>query len=254
MGVIDKIVHQIWIQGADRLPSNFHGYVDKWRERASVSGYRHILWSETDYWPLLVKYDMVGQYTSRTNMTQKSDIARWVIMADHGGLYADVDIEPLFVDGIPEIRADIVLMHLPIGIFSCFTLQNAFVGVKKGHPFAMEMISRMRKTTDPKLPSNGTWNYISSTTGSLLIQSIIKEHPEWDILWLDSPYITFDYGDGYYLSTLPKDTHYFVVHQISGKEECNGMCYAARAFSMVPPWWMILMVVVLVIVIYEFYR
>ncbi len=205
------------------------------------SDYTYKMWSEKDYMPLIRKHNLLHQYHSRTNMTQKSDIARWVILLEYGGLYGDVDIEPLFEDGIiPTFTEEIILMRLPIGIFSSFTLQNAFIGVKKNNILANVMVKRMRELLDPAHDTpNGSWNYIASTTGSLLIKSIIENLPRSvvdSILWLDDPLVTFHYGDGYCLSSSPEETRYFCVHQTFGKDDCNSMCRAARAYSLVPGW------------------
>ena len=242
MNCIEKNIHQIWIQGEEHLkgysPINY-AYTRMWKQKAEESGYTYKLWSENDYLPLAEKYDMLQQYTSRENITQKSDIARFLILYEYGGLYVDVDIEPIFPDGIPEFCADVVLLRFPIGIFSFLTLQNAFIGMKRSSAFGRLIIEEMRRRC--KTPANGTWEYISSTTGSKLIKSVADTRIKDNFQYLDDPQISFDYGNGYYLST--KSPEYFIVHQLSGKSECNSICQLVRLYSMLPPISIILIII-----------
>ena len=85
--MVDRIVHQLWI--GSPFPPHLQRLAETWQEHHPDWDYR--LWSEADiatldlpYWDLynsasnIVPADAVAQF--------RSDLARWVILRDHGGL------------------------------------------------------------------------------------------------------------------------------------------------------------------------
>lgn len=91
-GVVRRTIHQIWI--GSPFPDHLCHLADTWRDHHPDWDYR--LWDQGDidgldmpYWdlyhdaPNIVPQDAVNQF--------RSDLARWVILRDHGGLYADTD-------------------------------------------------------------------------------------------------------------------------------------------------------------------
>jgi mannosyltransferase OCH1-like enzyme len=242
------IVHQIWIQGRDHLkstqPPQIVEWCDKWKRLSHVSGYDYIFWDESMYIPLVAKRGLVDKYHSRKNLTQRSDIARQAILLEYGGIYVDVDVEPV-CNVIPKFDCDILLQRIPLGIFSHLTLQNAVIGIRRGHQFATDMLKNMKiRMVDGHVGDD--WHYISSTTGSKLMSELIR--PEYNIQYLDEPDISFDYG-GYYLSTRPSDTKLYIVHQLVGKQECNYACMAAKTYSVMPRWYIVVIIILLLIVL-----
>ena len=233
--MIDKKIHQIWIQGESFLPEIERKYAKMWKDLSIKGGYTYKIWSEQDYYPLIIENDLEKEYHSLINMTQKSDIARWVILKKYGGLYADVDVEPIFKNGIPEWEKDILLMRVPIGIFSIFTFSISFIGIAASHHFSDVIVKEMKKRINPLTPisQQEKWWNIVTTTGVLLLRDVVNLN-KWNIQYLDDPQITYNYDKSHYLSSSPSGTEYFIVHQLSNKDECNKMCVGARILSMLP--------------------
>jgi mannosyltransferase OCH1-like enzyme len=90
---IPRAVHQIWIQGVDRLPPQYRATTRTWQMRNP--GWVHRVWDEPSiralmiervpgWWPL---------YAMQPEVEAKADIARYALLDAMGGLYADIDTE-----------------------------------------------------------------------------------------------------------------------------------------------------------------
>ena len=253
--MIEKKIHQIWLQGSGAIPKEEGRLVSKWKDLAKRSGYQHRLWSEEEYLPLVRKNNLEGEYRSRINLTQKSDIARWAILKEHGGVHIDVDIEPSpLLNKIPTWNVEILLMRMPIGIFSFLTVGVSFIGIQKGSDLPDAMLKKMKiRINQQSGTEQGRWSQISSTTGSRLLKNVL-DSSAYKVTWIDTPHLTYDYGDGYYLSTHPSSTEYFTVHQTLGKDSCNSMCYGARVWSVWPGWEVWVLLALCVVIVYLILR
>lgn len=81
---LEKIVHQIWFrESPNPLPSAF---LESWRRAAEDAGCQYML-----------HIDVEGPYAAEINAapewTRKSDIFRYQILWQYGGIYVDADIE-----------------------------------------------------------------------------------------------------------------------------------------------------------------
>ena len=96
---IPKIIHNIWIQGYDHLPEDIrekHLKIKKMNPE-----WDFIIWDEKMIIEILKKhpkiynvYKNIGSYSGLIgDMASKSDIARYVIMKEFGGLYYDLDFD-----------------------------------------------------------------------------------------------------------------------------------------------------------------
>ncbi|MBA3815672.1 MAG: hypothetical protein H0X29_03970 [Parachlamydiaceae bacterium] len=83
---IPKIVHQIWL-GSD-VPEKFALWMSTW---ANMQGWEYKLWTdvEADQFPLYNR----DLYEKAKGYGEKSDILRYEILFNHGGLYVDVDFK-----------------------------------------------------------------------------------------------------------------------------------------------------------------
>ncbi len=92
---IPRKIHQIWLGG--ELPLVYRMFARSWQKYNPSWEYK--LWTDTD----AKDYCMVNrkQFDDSKNNGQKSDIFRYEILADEGGVYVDVDFECLRpLDGI----------------------------------------------------------------------------------------------------------------------------------------------------------
>ncbi len=87
---IPKVIHQIWLQGENNLPSKFNNNIktikdnhDKWQ---------YYLWDEKDILELIKNdKDLINKYYKFMYLHQKVDFAKIVILYNYGGIYIDID-------------------------------------------------------------------------------------------------------------------------------------------------------------------
>lgn len=95
--MIPKIVHNIWIQGYDQLPENIKKRYEDIKKLNP--NWKFILWDDAKIKNLLVKYPKLLYSYNNCNLYRgtencypfKSDIARFVLLKEYGGLYYDLD-------------------------------------------------------------------------------------------------------------------------------------------------------------------
>lgn len=89
VNVIPKKIHQIWL--GSPLPEKFKKLTDTWQRLNPEWEYK--LWTDKDVKDIQIeKMDM---YNAAKNFGMKSDILRYEILAQQGGVYVDTDFECL---------------------------------------------------------------------------------------------------------------------------------------------------------------
>ena len=118
-----------------------------------------------------------------------ADIARLQILAEHGGIYADMDT--LFVSPLPArfFQQSFVMgkehVHwTPAAREAGGSLCNAWMMGEPGAPFVREWLSRTFESFD------GSWNAHSC----LLPFRLSREHPEWIHVEPERSFFNFDFG------------------------------------------------------------
>lgn len=88
---IPKIIHQIWLGGP--VPESFKGLMQSWVDNYVGRGWEYRLWTDKD----IASFQLYNQqfYDETTNYGVKSDLLKWEIVYRYGGVYVDVDFEPL---------------------------------------------------------------------------------------------------------------------------------------------------------------
>lgn len=131
--MIPKVIHQIWVGGD--MPDHLADY------RATVveqhPGWEHRLWGDDDFGWLINQdlFDAASEICPGHEGQLRSDIARYEILARHGGVYIDCDIEAL-------APLDDLLVH---GAFAGWEQQgrwvnNAVLGAEAGHLFVDSVV------------------------------------------------------------------------------------------------------------------
>ncbi|XWV26222.1 glycosyl transferase [Tupanvirus soda lake] len=90
---IPKIIHQIWIQGYQSIPTRLKRYHEECKE--INNNYEHMFWNEEKIIDLLRNYfgeKFVETYSTFTVFAQKADFARYAILYVYGGIYLDMDM------------------------------------------------------------------------------------------------------------------------------------------------------------------
>lgn len=88
---IPKIIHQIWL--GSPVPESFKGLMQAWVDNYVGRGWQYRLWTDAD----IEDFGLYNKefYDATTNYGVKSDILKWEIIYRYGGVYVDVDYEPL---------------------------------------------------------------------------------------------------------------------------------------------------------------
>jgi hypothetical protein len=94
--MIPKIIHNIWIEGYENLPNEYK--VTYANIKKINPEWEFMIWDDEMIKKILKKYpSLYNMYIKSNNYTEidnnkiKSDIARYIIMKEYGGLYFDID-------------------------------------------------------------------------------------------------------------------------------------------------------------------
>jgi len=97
--MIPKLIHNIWIQGYDYLPEK--NKKNNIKIKNLNPDWKFVMWDENMILKLLQKYpNILNIYKNIKKLhglininASKSDIARYIIMKEYGGLYYDLDFD-----------------------------------------------------------------------------------------------------------------------------------------------------------------
>lgn len=85
---IPKIIHQIWI-GPKKLPNKYKKWMRSWK--LLNPDWQYIFWDNKKIKELEIIYSKA--YNEISNYGYKSDLLRYAILKEYGGLYVDTDFE-----------------------------------------------------------------------------------------------------------------------------------------------------------------
>ena len=141
---MSKIIHQIWLQGEDKLPLNLHEFkisviennldfeIKYWDYDEITSFIRNKRQDWVDKWNLIIDEDQ--------SFVKLTEIARWLILYEYGGFYLDRDVmvyKPLntLYDILQPLKTVCIAsekvikdryMQIPIGYKSYSTVKKRF--------------------------------------------------------------------------------------------------------------------------------
>lgn len=87
---IPRIIHQIWL-GPNPIPESYHRYMATWRDMHPEWEYH--LWTDKDVKSVYIKRRDI--FDRANNYGMKSDILRYELLKQYGGVYVDTDFECL---------------------------------------------------------------------------------------------------------------------------------------------------------------
>lgn len=87
--IVPRTIHQIWIGSS--IPKKYDMWRKSWMKKNPE--YKYILWDENK----ILKMGLINekQFMQAKNFGIKSDIARYEILYNYGGIYADTDFEAI---------------------------------------------------------------------------------------------------------------------------------------------------------------
>lgn len=154
---IPKIIHQIWL--GSPLPKQYYELIKTIKEKNPK--WKYILWTDDNIHSLnLINLD---KYETATNYGMKSDILRYEILSQYGGVYLDIDFIAL-----KSFDALTTTASFFAGVISDGAILNGLIGSVPDHPILLDCIEEISKT---ELNPNrlNDFNYIMSKTGPGLL-------------------------------------------------------------------------------------
>lgn len=134
---IPKIVHQIWL--GSPLPEKFRYLREVMIRVLKPSNWRFILWDEISI--EIFKLKNKKAYDAAKNYGEKSDIARYEILYEMGGIYLDTDME--IYRSFDSIHSHFEF-YTGIANTGTIELNNALISSIPGHSILRECIERIR--------------------------------------------------------------------------------------------------------------
>lgn len=168
--LIPKKIHQIWIGG--EVPERFKKLMETWKEKHPDWEYK--LWTDEDIKTFV--FEEPTTFFRAENVGAKSDIWRYEILQQQGGIYVDIDFECVK-------SLDVLVHHHSFfaGIGGFDYINNAIIGSKPNHPILKKLIKILKGTSTDALKT--PWY----NTGPLLftrqVYFYLKDFPEEGIVY-----------------------------------------------------------------------
>jgi inositol phosphorylceramide mannosyltransferase catalytic subunit len=190
---IPKIIHQVWLQGKDKVPEKFRTFRQSWL--ANHTQWTHMLWDDESIQELLLgRFPwFIKTYRNYKHMIQRVDSARYFILYEYGGFSIDVDMKstrPLDILLDQYSSAQMIISRLPFTASEGWFLKpffgtdilytNAVIGTSK-HYYVWESILSSLAKYQKKFSMLKLLNVICSTGPaffSLGIEEYLQEDPK----------------------------------------------------------------------------
>lgn len=190
-------IHQIWLQGEEKLPDKYKKYVDKYRTLNAPYGWEYKLWDEKSIRDLIkAKYpELLDIYDGYPFWVMRVDLGKYCILDSEGGILIDMDTNPLqSFEGLFKNNPAVIFyphkkgskhnFHPLEKIFVNRITNNNFIYVPTpNHPFSKLLLKRAqcvykRKPWDFKL------YYVIGSIGPLFLIDTIEEYGRENIEWI----------------------------------------------------------------------
>lgn len=224
--LIPKTIHYIWL-GREPMPP----LMNEWRERWAFlhPSWEIKIWNETDRLDQLtdgngtIKCQHSTYLSKCPTLSKRSDVWRYNLLEQLGGLYLDTDFEP--IKCIEEITFDKKAFAGKCQIKHSWTQEKpegkiktevgcALIGTTPHHPWMKELVDNI-ESCDPVEQLSLAFPYLTKIT---------KHHPEVHLFESDVFYpIRWDQlrENSQYKQPVPKST--YAVHQWSSNWFPNGL-------------------------------
>lgn len=171
---VPRCIHQIWL-GSRPVPPT----VDAWAAHAAANGYQHRLWREAD-----LAENGYDRHTALRHMLQEGDfpgavdVARYMILRDHGGIYLDCDWYPAnkrgsFHDHMPLTGLSVFAEDIPRNTGAGGTLfANSFIATPAGNPVFSRLCDVLPSVIEDLGDAPAWWS-----TGPLIFTVVARSGP-----------------------------------------------------------------------------
>lgn len=168
--LIPKKLHQIWIGG--KPPERFLSMMESWK--ICHPDWEYKLWTDEDIASFPFAHPEV--FHTAINLGAKSDIWRYEILYQFGGVYVDTDFECM-----RSLDPLIYAHKFFVGIGGFDYVNNAIIGSAPHHPL-LEKVNQVIAATAPHT-WNDPWQYTGPLMFSRQVYSYLKGHPEDGIVY-----------------------------------------------------------------------
>ena len=179
--MIPNIIHQIWFQGKRHIPQHLLYFHQSWKDMNTE--YTFIVWDRPKIERLVRKLSIETEnkwlydlYHSYPKLIQKINIAKYVILYYHGGIYVDMDVQclkPLSKLEALHSNPDLVLSTLV------------------EHRIQKILLSSVKHPTEGPIINNGI--IMACPKHPVLFQALIeaKTNPYTNMKWVSSMLYVF---------------------------------------------------------------
>lgn len=169
--MIPRVLHAWW--GGPPMPSHLAAHLDTWQEMHPDWEVRVWTPESTPHLRNQDLFDHPEKFSPASNPWQwRSDLSRYEILYDIGGVYVDCDLEPLkridpLVEGVESViaRED-----------SRF-INNAFMGSAPGSRFLASILGGLRASVESQPQSR-----VNRQIGAHYLTRVARRHPELRVL------------------------------------------------------------------------
>lgn len=145
-----QIIHQVWFQGEDAVPSNYAQAARKLRDMNP--DWQYILWTDATLQDACARVgpEVLARYRSFPHMHQKIDLGRYVALYLNGGISIDMDVDAIRpLSALPPLTADLVVSNVPVKAWENYAFSfgartriynNATVLATPNHPALRALI------------------------------------------------------------------------------------------------------------------
>jgi len=134
---VPKIIHQQWKD--ERIPNKFMKWRTKWLTLYPEPEYKYMLWTDTNGRELIQKHYpwFLETYDAYEHNINKADATRYFVLHHYGGIYADLDYEPMinFYEYLPKNQVGVV--ESPY--YWNEQTQNCLMSSPQGDPFWLDL-------------------------------------------------------------------------------------------------------------------
>lgn len=201
--IIPRIFHFIWL-GGKALPDKLRDNVRRWHDMHP--NWRVRLWTEDDIGPM---YN-ARRFSQARTLAQQSDILRYEIVQANGGIYVDLDFEPL-----RNIEPLLHGLKAFVAYESDKWVCNGIFGAVPGHPLLDRLVRELDDNFDKFI--NGT---VNQQTGPHYMTATVKAMglSSEDGFQAFAPHIFFPYLWGQRDPGPPYNPLSFAVHDFEKAE------------------------------------
>lgn len=172
------IVHQVFGLLGDEMPQLFVDCKERIKKWCKKNNYEYKFWNKSDCDNLIkTKYPKYQNlYDNVKYPIMKVDIIRWIILHNDGGIYMDLDVDPLIND---LIDSDLVLGKKVLNGTKGFFYEPEIIQMKKNNPISLEVLDYIITQIEikNKIDIYEDWKcrYVLQTTGPKSISRFFKK-------------------------------------------------------------------------------